>query len=122
MTEQAIKVLMPGEAAMTICGKHIILKPLTMRQIYSVTAIIKTNPVNMNAGDAGIMQQLIIGSGEKIVDVVSILTGLTPEVVKDVTLIEVSLLAVALSKVNNFAEIFSNFQQAMELPVPAAKK
>ena len=114
---------MPGEAAMTICGKGIVLKPITMRQIYGVTAIIKTTPsINFKDGDAGIIKQLVIGSGEKIVEVVSILTGLTPEDVKDVTLIEVSLLAVALSKVNNFAEIFSNFQQAMELPVPAAKK
>ena len=120
--ETATDVLLPKTKTITICGKKVWLKPLTLRQLLGSFAVLKAAKADIamaeGATDQSIMLKMLSNAGESLPELASVLTGESPEDLRELSLEDTSELALAISEINDFGKIFSNFQKAMVLSNP----
>ena len=122
MPETATEVLLPKTKTITICGKKVCLKPLTLRQLLGSFAVLKAAKADIampeGATDQAIMLKMLSNAGESLPELAAVLTGESAEDLQDLSLEDASELALAVSEINDFGKIFSNFQKAMALSNP----
>ena len=124
--DSAIDVLLPKTKKIRLCGQAIVLRPLTLKQLYAAFEILKTKKADISApagtSDDVMLLRYFAAAGDALPDLAAAITGLPAEQITENSLEDISELALGLSEVNNFAKIFSNFQKAMELANPKANQ
>lgn len=123
MTESATEVLLPKTKRIFVCGEEVEIRPLSCRAINKALRLmsecaVKIKKSNEDKSDQDVLLEIFQGLDEKVGEMVSIITGIDVEKTREVSLEDVSELAVAIAETNNFGKIFSNFSKAMELSVP----
>ena len=122
MKDSAIAVLLPKTKTITICGQAVNIGPLTLRQLDKGLKLIQSAAVKIAsdkpADDTAVMLGIFKDLGDRAEELVAVLTGLAPEAVANVSVEEVSELALAVAELNDFGKIFSNFTAAMEKSIP----
>ena len=119
MDTTALEVLLPKTKQITICGKAVIIKPLTLRQLIAAFTIMGASRADISmppgSSDQAVMLKVFSAVGDYLPDLVSIFTGEPVEAVRDLPLEDASELVVALCEINDFEKVFANFQKAMDL-------
>jgi hypothetical protein len=122
MKDSVMEVLLPKIKTIVVCGERIEIGPLSWRKIDKALKLMAASAVRISTekemDDKNVLMKLAQDLGENVGDMVSIITGQPIEKTKDVSLEDVSELAVAVAETNDFGKIFSNFNKAMELSLP----
>lgn len=121
----ATEVLIPPTRTAMLAGQRVEIKPLTLRQLLGAFALLRTQRAQVSlppdAPDSVAALAYFEAAGEKLPDLLALITGLPAAQLVDVSLLDLSGLAVAVAEVNDFGAIFANFQQAAAKLNPAKK-
>ena len=122
MNETAMEVLLPKTKTIIICGTKLIIGPLSFRRIDRALKLMSASAVKISLEkeekDQHVIMKIFQDLGEQLGIMVSILTGIPEEKTEDVSLEDISELALAIAETNDFGKIFSNFQKATVLSMP----
>lgn len=122
MNETAIDVLLPKTKNIVLCGKRVCVKPLTLRQLLGSFEVLRVAKADISmpsgASDHAFMLKMMTTAGDSLPALVAVISGQSPEDLREISLEEVSELALAVAETNDFGKIFSNFEQAMEKSQP----
>ena len=117
MNKTAIDVLLPKTKNIVLCGKRVCIKPLTLCQLLGSFEVLRAAKADISmpagASDQAFMLKMMTTAGESLPALAAVITGQTPDELREISLQEVSELALALAETNDFGAIFSNFEQAM---------
>jgi len=122
MEPSAMQVIDPVTRIVVIQRHKVEIGELSCKRLNRALKFLQLSAVKISQGpvgsDADFVLKIFQDLDENVGDLVAIITGLPPEVTSEVSLGELSRLAVAICETNDFGEIFSNFIRVLELSKP----